>query len=106
MARAAAPMLRGLRVATRTTRRRSNSARAGKSRHSTAGPRQKMKPRAAQVPSERVGAAAHLDGDPFYFGHFVGGPATAFAAGTGVFDTAEGNGAFVVNGGTVEVHHA
>src|ERR1700736_599478 len=31
MARAAAPMLRGLRVATRTTRRRSNSGRADKS---------------------------------------------------------------------------
>ena len=42
MARAAAPMLRGLRVATRTTRRRSNSGRTGKRDYSKSHRRERV----------------------------------------------------------------
>jgi hypothetical protein len=34
----------------------------------------------ATMPLEGILAAAGLNGEPFYFGHFVGGPAAAFAA--------------------------
>jgi hypothetical protein len=55
---------------------------------------------------EGIVAAAGLDGDPFYFGHFVGGPATAFAAHSGIFYSAKGNCAFIVDRRAVEVDHA